>query len=110
MIQIFPALIFGLYTRWFSGPALLIGWAIGIVLGTWLSWGATNWTPASNFFGWFGFNAYNGLASVIVNIVVATVLSAVLRSKAADQTVAADYDDRGAHEPIGSPAPLSAEL
>jgi len=27
MVQIFPAMILGLYTRWFSGWALLIGWA-----------------------------------------------------------------------------------
>jgi solute:Na+ symporter, SSS family len=92
MIQIFPALIFGLYTRWFSGPALLIGWAVGIVLGTWLSWGATNWTPASNFFGWLSFSSYNGLTSVIVNIVIAAVLSPALRSSAPDQTLEADYE------------------
>jgi SSS family solute:Na+ symporter len=94
MIQIFPALIFGLYTRWFSGTALLIGWAVGTVIGTWLSWGATNWTPASNFFGWLNFSSYNGLSSVIVNIAVAAILSLVLRSSAADQTMEADYEDR----------------
>ena len=94
MIQIFPALIFGLYTRWFSGTALLIGWAVGTVIGTWLSWGATNWTPASNFFGWLNFSSYNGLTSVIVNIAVAAILSLVLRSSAADQTMEADYEDR----------------
>jgi len=94
IIQIFPALIFGLYTRWFSGTALLIGWAVGTVLGTWLSWGATAWTPVSNFFGLLGFGAYNGLTSVIVNIVIAAVLSLVMRSEAADQTVETDYDDR----------------
>ena len=39
MVQIFPAMIFGLFTRWFSGPALLIGWAVGMILGTSLAWG-----------------------------------------------------------------------
>jgi solute:Na+ symporter, SSS family len=92
MVQIFPALIFGLYTRWFSGQALLIGWAVGILLGTWLSWGPTNWTPASNFFGWLSFSSYNGLTSVIVNIVVAAVLSPVLRSSGPDQTAETDYE------------------
>jgi len=93
MVQIFPALIFGLYTRWYSGQALLIGWAVGIVLGTWLSWGPTAWTPASNFFGWLSFNAYNGLISVLVNIVIATVLTPLLRSSAPDQTAETDYED-----------------
>ena len=94
MIQVFPALIFGLYTRWFTGPALLVGWAVGTILGTWLSWGATNWTPASNFFGWLSFSSYNGLTSVIVNIIVAAILSPVLRGSTADQTTEADYLDR----------------
>jgi len=39
------------------------------------------------------FAAYNGLTAVIVNIVVATVLSLVIRAKAADETAAADYED-----------------
>ena len=30
MIQIFPALVLGLFTRWFSGWALFVGWAVGI--------------------------------------------------------------------------------
>ncbi|MBW0005572.1 MAG: sodium:solute symporter family protein [Hyphomicrobiales bacterium] len=94
MIQIFPALIFGLYTRWFTGPALLVGWAVGTILGTWLSWGAMNWTPASNFFGWLSFSSYNGLTSVIVNMIVAAILSPVLRGSTADQTTEADYQDR----------------
>ena len=38
MVQIFPAMILGLYTRWFSGSALLIGWGLGMILGTSLSW------------------------------------------------------------------------
>src|ERR1700721_3516703 len=39
MVQIFPAMILGLFTRWFSGSALLVGWAVGLALGTSLSWG-----------------------------------------------------------------------
>ena len=45
MIQIFPAIIFGLYTRWFSGTALLAGWAVGMIVGTSLAWGEKAWTP-----------------------------------------------------------------
>ena len=41
MVQIFPAMIFGLYTRWFSGPALLVGWAAGMIVGTSLAWAGT---------------------------------------------------------------------
>ena len=45
MAQVFPAVIFGLYTRWFSGWALLAGWATGMVLGTWLAWTPAAWVP-----------------------------------------------------------------
>lgn len=79
MVQIFPALIFGLYTRWFSGSALLIGWIAGFSTGTYLSWGATAWTPTSVI---GGVGIYNGITALAVNIAVAVVLSLVLRPKA----------------------------
>src|SRR6185312_14331553 len=97
MVQIFPALILGLYTRWFQAPALLVGWAVGMVLGTWLSYvpatatAAAKWAPLHDVFGWLV--SYNGLTAFVVNIVVATVLSAVWRSQAPDETVESDYDE-----------------
>jgi SSS family solute:Na+ symporter len=104
MVQIFPAMIFGLYTRWFSGWALLIGWATGMIVGTSLSYTEKAWVPV-HALKWdlpligpldsgLGFAAYNGLTAVVLNIVVATILSLVLRSQAADETAPADYQDR----------------
>jgi SSS family solute:Na+ symporter len=101
MAQIFPAMIFGLYSRWFSGWALLVGWAAGMIVGTSLSWTEKAWVPV-HALKWdlplighldFGFAAYNGLTAVVLNIVVATILSLVLRSKAPDETAAVDYED-----------------
>jgi SSS family solute:Na+ symporter len=103
MVQIFPAMIFGLYTRWFSGPALLVGWAAGMIVGTSLAWGEKAWVPV-HALNWdvplighvdlgLGFAAYNGLTAVIVNVVVATLLSLVWRSSAPDETAPADYED-----------------
>jgi len=103
MIQIFPAIILGLYTRWYSGPALLVGWAVGMILGTALSWGAAAWVPV-HALAWdvplmghidlgLGFASYNGLTAVIVNFAIATILSAALKSAAPDQTLASDYED-----------------
>src|SRR5271169_545112 len=75
MVQIFPAIIFGLYTRWFSGWALMIGWAVGMIVGTSLSWTGTAWVPV-HALKWdiplagnvdLGL-AYNGLTAVIVNV------------------------------------------
>ncbi len=100
MVQIFPAMILGLYTRWYSGPALLVGWAAGMIVGTSLAWGAVPvhalaWDVPliGRIDSGLGFASYNGLTAVIVNIVVATVLSALWKSHAPDQTAAADYED-----------------
>ena len=35
ILQTFPAIVVGLYTRWFHRWALLAGWAVGMVYGTW---------------------------------------------------------------------------
>lgn len=91
MVQVFPAVICGLFTRWFSGWALLAGWAVGMVLGTYLSAGAVAWVPVHAL--WGGISAYNGITALAANFVVAAALSAVLPNTAPDETRAADYDD-----------------
>jgi SSS family solute:Na+ symporter len=104
MVQIFPAMILGLFTRWFSGWALLIGWAAGMIIGTSLSWTGKAWAPVhalkwdvpfvGHLDSGLGFSAYNGLTAVLVNFLVAATLSLVLRSQASDETSPEDYDDR----------------
>ena len=102
MVQIFPAVIFGLYTRWFSGWALLIGWAAGMIVGTSLSWTERAWVPV-HALKWdmplvggldLGFASYNGLTAVIVNFLIAGALSLVVRPRASDETSPEDYADR----------------
>jgi solute:Na+ symporter, SSS family len=102
MVQIFPAVIFGLHTRWFSGWALLIGWAAGMVVGTSLSWSQKAWVPV-HALEWhvpfstldlnLGFSAYNGLTAVIVNMLIAAMVSTILPSHAHDETSPEDYED-----------------
>ncbi|MBD3845627.1 sodium:solute symporter family protein [Bosea sp. SSUT16] len=89
MIQIFPAIVFGLYTSWFSGEALLAGWVVGFGLGTYLSWGPTAWVPTSLV---LGYGAYNGIVAVVANTVVAAVLSLVLR-RARGKIITGDFAD-----------------
>ena len=101
MIQIFPALVLGLFTRWFSGWALFIGWLVGIVVGTSLSYTPAAWTPVHKlawdlpFYGHLdsglGFAAFNGLTAVVLNFVVAAALSVVLRPRGKDETQPEDY-------------------
>ena len=99
-------MVLGLFTRWFSGWALLIGWAVGMLVGTSLSWGATSWVPVHVLkwdvpfvglidLGQIGvaFAAYNGLVAVLANFVVAALLSIVLRPRGVDETSPEDYLD-----------------
>ena len=44
IIQTLPSVMLGLYTRFFNGWALLIGWACGFGLGTWMVAG-NNFAP-----------------------------------------------------------------
>ena len=94
IIQTFPAVILGLYTRWFNDWALLIGWAVGTLAGTAMA-AAVGFAPtyALHFAGWT-FPGYSAFYTVILNFVVAIVLTPVFNAMGAvrrDQTVAADY-------------------
>jgi SSS family solute:Na+ symporter len=90
MSQCFPAIIFGLYTRWFSGAGLFIGWLTGMLLGTYLAWGPTAWVPTHSVFDWFV--AYNGLIAFVANVAVSAVVSLLVRSGAPDETSPEDYE------------------
>jgi solute:Na+ symporter, SSS family len=96
IIQTFPAIAFSVFTRFFNGWALLVGWAVGIVFATWLV--ALNHFAGSIWaFHVLGFTlpSYIALATVVINIVVATVLSVVFNAIASDrgrdETNVADY-------------------
>jgi SSS family solute:Na+ symporter len=94
IIQTVPSVMLGVYTRWFNDWALLVGWAVGIVLGTWM-FIAANLSP--NFplaFAGHTFPGYTALYTVILNLLVAVVLTPVFNGigeKGLDQTVVSDY-------------------
>lgn len=96
IIQTFPAVVFSVFTRFFNGWALLIGWATGITSATWLA-GANHFTGSVWAFHVLGYAlpSYIAFATVLLNILVAAVLSPVFQAigndRAADETVAADY-------------------
>jgi solute:Na+ symporter, SSS family len=90
MCQIFPSVIFGLFTRWFSGRALLVAWAVGMSIGTWLAYTPSKWVPVTAV---FGVPLYNGFTALLANIAIAVVLSALLPNTAQDETHSEDYED-----------------
>ena len=96
IIQILPSVVLALYTRMLHGWALLIGWAVGIGLGTWMAW-TLDFKGAIYPLSMFGTTVpcYIALSSLLVNIVVAAVLSVIFNATASDRhkdrTVAEDY-------------------
>ena len=79
ILQIFPALIFGLYTGWFRAYGLLLGWAAGFLCGSWLVW-FNDFKPLHTLHsGAASITLYSGLLALAANILVAILVSAVLR-------------------------------
>jgi solute:Na+ symporter, SSS family len=78
ILQTFPALVFGLFTRWFRAEALLLGWAVGIGWGSWTAWSNGLKPLATIAMGDVSYSFYVGLGALILNIVVAAVGTAVM--------------------------------
>jgi SSS family solute:Na+ symporter len=112
ILMTLPAVAIGLYTRWFHRWALIAGWAAGMAWGMYLLYGITNPNTGRHFggsalpldklsfFGWAPWDGsrvqiYVGFVALILNLVVAAVVTLVLRATGAgegsDHTRAADY-------------------
>jgi len=78
ILQVFPAVVFCLFTRWFLAPALIAGWAVGLIGGTYLSW-VDGLKPLHLVsFGDLSFTMYVGLIALVANIVTAIAINTVL--------------------------------
>jgi SSS family solute:Na+ symporter len=95
ILQTFPAIVFGLYTRWFHRWALLAGWAVGMITGTAMA-ASQHFTAIFPLHiggmlvpGYTAFYAF--IANVVVTIVLSIVLNAAGVSSGTDQTTPADY-------------------
>jgi SSS family solute:Na+ symporter len=95
IIQTLPAVILGLYTRWFDDWALFIGWAVGVVTGTWMAAAMKFGAIYPLTIAGITMPGYTAFYTVILNLVVAIVLTPVFRAMASgapvDETIAADY-------------------
>ena len=76
IIQLLPPILLGLYTRSFSGTALLLGWAAGTLSGTYMA-ATQSFTSSVYPLAMFGITipGYAALYSVLVNFLVAAALS-----------------------------------
>ncbi|GGI00294.1 monocarboxylate uptake permease MctP [Arthrobacter liuii] len=86
ILQTFPAVVAGLYTRWFDRWALLVGWAVGIIFGTVSAYNVVNPVTKAHFGGSVApipgtdFSVYIAVSAFALNLVVAAVLTLVLRA------------------------------
>ena len=114
IVQTLPAIVIGLYTRWFHRYALVAGWGVGMAWGTVAAYNTpAPGDPGSHFGGSvaplevFGITItdnliYFGLTSLVLNLIVAAVLTVVFRaagvSAGVDDTRPSDY-----HADAGDP-------
>jgi solute:Na+ symporter, SSS family len=109
ILQTFPAIVVGLYTRWFHRWALVIGWAVAMVYGTITAYHTpAPGTPNSHFGAStanvpvFNHTVYIALTAFVINLVVAAVLTVIFRlakvPAGTDETASANYtaDPEGA--------------
>ncbi|MGW4497432.1 monocarboxylate uptake permease MctP [Micromonospora sp. NPDC004336] len=91
ILQTLPAVALGLYTRWFHRGALVAGWAAGMGLGMWMLYQIPNAATGRKHFGGSAFplsdfgldtpkTIYVGIVAVLVNLLVAALLTLVLRA------------------------------
>jgi solute:Na+ symporter, SSS family len=106
ILQTFPAIVGGLFTRWFHRWALLAGWAVAMVFGTIEAYNVINPATKKHFGGslanipFTDTQSYIALTAFGLNLIVVVVLTVVLRAlkvpDGQDSTHPTDYTaDRG---------------
>jgi SSS family solute:Na+ symporter len=90
IVQTFPAIVFGLFFRWFRAPALLAGWVVGIVSGTWLVFADGIKPVHALVLGGTSYTVYSGLLALALNILVAAAVQWLWGSR-----YAANSDETG---------------
>lgn len=96
ILQTFPAIVTGIYTRWFDAKALLLGWAAGLAWGIWAA--SLTGFKTSGYalhIGSLVIPGYIGLYALLVNGVVAIVANVIIRilgmTNNRDATLTIDY-------------------
>src|SRR5690348_10711213 len=108
ILQTFPSVVIGLYTRWFHRAALIFGWLAGMAYGTIQAY-RTSGGGQAHFGGSaapvFGHTTYIAITALLLNLAVAAVLSVVFKQfglpDGYDETRPADYTA----DPVPAPAP-----
>ncbi|MBV8208734.1 MAG: sodium:solute symporter family protein [Burkholderiaceae bacterium] len=103
IIQTLPAVVLGLYTRWFNSWALLIGWVVGTVIGTVVAYQAGLKPTWQLTLAGYGLPGYTALYTLVINIAVVVVLTLLFRAA----KLGADQDETSASDYQLAPAPTA---
>jgi SSS family solute:Na+ symporter len=83
--QMFPAIVIGVFTRWFHPWALFAGWAAGMGSGTWMAYSlGLKSSVYPLHIGGQVYAMYAAVPALVLNLVVAVVLTVVLRAAKVD--------------------------
>jgi len=101
ILQTFPSIVAGLYTRWFHRRALLLGWAVGIGYGTIAAYNVLSPATGQHFGGSLALipvlaqMGYIALTAFVINVIVGVVLTFGLQALktpvGTDATIKGDY-------------------
>jgi SSS family solute:Na+ symporter len=106
ILQTLPAVALGLVTRWFHRGGLIAGWAAGMAAGIWMLYRIPNPATKKVHFGGSAYplndigldtkmTVYVGAIALAVNLIVAVVVTAVLKAAktadGVDSTRTSDY-------------------
>lgn len=79
MMQIIPAFVLSMFTRWFHPKALLAGWACGMISATWMAV-STGFAPNITFtIDGVAITAFFALYALAINLIVASLLTLALK-------------------------------
>ncbi len=100
ILQTFPAIVLGLYRTRLRPAALLVGWAVGMVVGTWLA-AVTGLKPVYALtIGGASYPVYIGVIAGVLNLAVSAVAHVLLGAlgvgQGSDETTAADFGPNAA--------------
>ncbi|UQX89807.1 sodium:solute symporter [Jatrophihabitans telluris] len=99
ILQTIVAIVAGLYTRWLHRWALLAGWAAGMLYGTLAAYhqksaATAHFGGSLATFPWTHTKVYIGFSALLINVVVAVVLTVLMRAvKAPSGTDATEPED-----------------
>lgn len=104
ILQTFPALVFGLWKRRFHHSALLLGWGVGMIAGTWMALALNlKSTVYPIKIGGQSYPVFAGLVALILNLIVCQVFTWIFDAmgvgRGSDQTNSEDYEEMDLGEP-----------